>query len=301
MGYRWEQLPVGYRLRAEANGEVGKGEGKPDGEPGEKVVAVVHPSAEAAGFGRADAEGRLPEGRLVEACRGAGARYGLLAARGRFRLFDAESPAAVSEWLELDAETLAPESRPFFALLGPCYLAQDGFAELQQEARDYGVALWRRLDQRIRRSALPALAAGLERWAERADFDIGDEEQRQELEAASRTLLFRLLFLLYAESSGFLPVGNPIYRRKSATGLVHEAGATRERLASRSSALWSSFAILVRAMREGNPAWSVPAYNGDLFHPKHLPGAELLEKIELEDPAFARVAPPAGRLEIVGR
>ena len=174
---------------------------------------MIHPSAEAADFGRADPEGRLPEGRLVEACRRQGGRYGFLATRprghSRYRLFDAESPAAAFEWLGLDEKTLAPESRPFLSLLSPQSLAEGSLTVLQQEARDYGVRLWRRLDERVRQRALPALAEGFDRWAAQAGFDTADEERRRELEGPSLTLLFRLMFVLYAGSSHFLPVSNP--------------------------------------------------------------------------------------------
>ena len=276
LGYQSRQLQFGHLLCV-----------------GEKPVAVIHPSAEATEFGRADPEGRLPEGRLVEACRRKGVRYGILAARPhehwRYRLFDAESPAAASEWLELDEKTLTPESRPFLSLLSPGSLAEGGLAALQQEARDYGVRLWKRLDERVRQRALPALAEGFDRWAARAGFDTADEERRRELEGASLTLLFRLMFVLYAEGSHFLPVSNPLYRRKSLTALAQEAGETRDSLGAASTALWSSFSTLVGAMRSGNPAWGVPAYNGALFHPAKLAGAAVLERMALPDPQFAEV------------
>ena len=72
----------------------------------------------------------------------------------------------------------------------------------------------------------------------------------------------RLLFVLYAESSHFLPVDNETYQRHSLTELVAEAHKTKSRLSLDSTALWKSFTILVGALRAGNPAWGVPAYNG---------------------------------------
>ena len=54
-------------------------------------------------------------------------------------------------------------------------------------------------------------------------------------------------------------------------------------------------------MREGNPAWGVPAYNGALFHPSALEGAALLERIQLADPEFARVLIALGIDKVEGR
>ena len=62
-----------------------------------------------------------------------------------------------------------------------------------------------------------------------------------------------------------------------------------------STALWSSFATLVRALRYGNPAWGVPAYIGALFAAGDFEGAELLESVELGDPYFAAVLVAVGR------
>ena len=273
LGYSLERLPdQGWLARA-----------------GNTRAAVILPRAPGEDLAQLDGEGRPPEGRLVEICKKEGVPYGLLASGSRLRLFDARSSAATSEWIELDTEALVAEERPFLALLAPGYLAGDGLAEVQAEAREYGVRLWKRLDQRIRDEALPALAEGLDGWAARAGFDTTDEAERQDLEHASLTLLFRLMFLLYTESAGFLPMGNPVYRGVSLTALVAEARDTQEQLGQRSTALWSRFLTLVGAMREGNPAWGVPAYNGALFHPSALEGAALLERIRLADPEFARV------------
>ena len=270
-------------------------------EHGGAPVAVVLPRAPGEDFAQLDADGRPPEGGLVALCKERRIRYGLLASGGRMRLFDARSPAAISEWIEFDSDALLAEDRAFLALLSPPWLSGDGFRELQSEARDYGVQLWKRLDRRIRDKALPAVAKGLDGWAAEENFDAADETRRLELEHASLTLLFRLMFLLYAESAGYLPVGNPVYSNVSLTVLVREAWDTRKRLGPRSTALWSRFRTLVGAMREGNPAWDVPAYNGALFHPSALPGAALLEKIQLTDPEFGTVLAALGTDDDEGR
>lgn len=101
-------------------------------------AAVVHPKRHVRGLTRVGADGRLPEGLLLGDCIRQGARYGILAADGRFRLFDARSASAASEWLELDLRLLAPERRGFMALLGPEYLANGGLDELRAEAALFG-------------------------------------------------------------------------------------------------------------------------------------------------------------------
>lgn len=275
LGYHLEQLP--------ARGYLARCQGRP--------VAVVHPKNSARAFTRLDDQGRPPEGLLVRDCHSQGARYGLLAHEGRFRLFDAGS---TQEWLDLDIHLLGTERQPFLALLSPSYLSDNGFEELQAEARRFGAALRRRLDQTIRFQAFPALAAGLDQWVADHGENVEDDDQREELEKAALTLMFRLLFILYAESSAFLPMDNATYDSKSLTGLVAEAVASEDKLSHNSTALWSQFVMLVRAMRHGNPAWDVPAYNGALFAPSDFEGAELLERMELSDPHFARLLTAVG-------
>ena len=76
MGYRVQQLPErGYLLRA-------------DGAP----IAVVHPLNDPSHFSRLTANGELPEGMLLADCEKHGARWGLLAAGRRYRLFQRRPP-----------------------------------------------------------------------------------------------------------------------------------------------------------------------------------------------------------------
>ena len=285
LGYDIERLePRGYLLRL-------------SGSP----VAVVHPKADPREFMRLDDEGRPPEGVLAADCRACGARYGILACGNRYRLFDCDPAASTAEWLDFDARLLGDTRRAYLALLGPRYLAEGGLVDLQAEAQAFGSELRRRLDHTIRHEALPALAAGLERWALRTDADLDDDSFRQELQRAALTLLFRLLFVLYAESSRYLPTDDATYRRHSLAELVSEAQQTRDELSEASAGLWSGFGTLVRALRTGNPAWGVPAYNGALFSDAAFEGAALLEAVELDDPCFAEVLTAVGLDAQTGR
>ena len=273
---------LGYEIaRLEPRGYLARYEGRP--------VAVVHPKADARDFVRLDEAGRPAEGVLAADCRVRGARYGLLVCHNRYRLFDCDPSASTAEWLDLDAGLLGEARRPYMALLAPSYLADGRLAELQADAQAFGARLRRRLDHTIRQDALPALADGLERWARQQGIDLEGESERLELQRAALTLLFRLLFVLYAEGSRFLPFDDHTYRRRSLSTLVAEADQTRHRLSNASTALWSNFATLVRALRTGNPAWGVPAYNGSLFADSDFEGAELLDRLELDDPCFGTV------------
>ena len=286
----WRQIfaKLGYAVQQLPNrGHLARAEGAP--------VVVVHPKRSAAALSHADAHGRLPEGLLLEDCDAQGAPYGVLAHGGRFRLFDARSASPASEWLELDSRLLGGDRKPYLALLAPAYLADGGFAALRTEARNFGVALHKRLDRTIRQDALPALAEGMQRWARAAEIELDNDREREELEQAALTLVFRVVFILFCESAGHLLTGSRSYKPKSLSSLVREAHDSRPRLSPASSALWDGFMRLVRAMRNGNPASDVPAYNGPLFSARGFPGARLLERMELRDPEFAQVLVAVGQ------
>ena len=279
LGYALQQLPQrGYLVRF-------------DGKP----VALIHPKRRARDLARVDSQGRPPEGLLLSDCEAHGAQFGILAQGSRFRLFDARSASPASEWLEVDIRLLQEDRLSFLALLAPSFLANGGFAALRSEARNFGVALHKRLDRTIRQDALPALAVGMQSWARERGMNLSDDRERQELERAALTLVFRVVFILFCESAGHLPMGNSTYDKVSLSSLVREAHDTMSKLSSASSALWSGFVRLVRAMRDGNPAWDVPAYNGALFASRDFDGAELLERLELRDPDFAKVLVAIGQ------
>ncbi|MGQ0679836.1 MAG: Eco57I restriction-modification methylase domain-containing protein [Actinomycetota bacterium] len=62
-----------------------------------------------------------------------------------------------------------------------------------------------------------------------------------------------------------------------------------DKLSTGSSFLWDRFKLLVKAMRNGNPALGVPAYNGALFASDGFAGAGTLEVVEISDPDFAEI------------
>jgi len=281
---------LGYEVeRRPRRGFLARHDGRP--------IAVVHPVREAAEFSRLDADGRPPEGLLLNDCQADGAPFGILAAGTRLRLFEADPQvgSAASRYIDLDSFALQIDDFPFLALLAPEYLAEGEFAALQEEARNFGSSLRRRLDETIRQTVLPTLGRALGKWCADRGRDASADEIREELERAALTLVFRALFILYAESAGYLPMDNRSYRQASLTSLVYEAAESRDRLGRRSTSLWDRFVLLVRAMRTSNPAWGVPAYNGALFAADGFEGAATLEAASFADPDFATILVGLGR------
>ena len=164
--------------------------------------------------------GRPAEGLLASDCRRHGVRYGIMVSRDRYRLFDCDPSATTGEWLDLDADLLGEQNRPYLALLSPRYLAEGGLAELQTEAEAFGAELRKRLDHTIRQDALPALAEGLDYWTHQSGLDTSDDGHRAVLpgrhgERPTRSTLHRTALqqrILPRRNSGGVPNPGSVHR-----------------------------------------------------------------------------------------
>ena len=296
LGYKVEQLPMrGYLLRWE-----------------ESPVAVIHPLLSSELFNRLDENGKLPEGTLLADCERHGAAWGMLAAQGRYRLFE-RSPAvgaAASQHIEFDLGELRSQDRFYLGLLAPASLRSGGhFAEWSSEARDFGEELRRGLEERLIKDALPNIVRGLGVYLEERGADLNDQEQLKRIEEAALTLVFRFMFLLHTEARGYLPIGSAAYRPRSARQIAEDSRPSGTTFSSVSTQRWDRLRTLVRMIRVGDPSVGVPAYNGSLFAADGFPGSDLLEDSEISDnylaPALAAIAyvtdkPDAPGLDFAG-
>jgi len=146
-------------------------------------------------------------------------------------------------------------------------------------SRDYAKRLGERLKERIFVTIFPHLAQGfLEDRRQRLGLKKHPtEEELRDLLEATLTLLYRLLFLLYAESRDLLPIREAPYRQASLKKIkeeIAEQGGTadsevRDRLinaySDKETALYDRLTRLFQAMDKGDPTLNVPTYNGGLF------------------------------------
>jgi len=96
------------------------------------------------------------------------------------------------------------------------------------------------------------------------------EEERNEVFVSSVKLLYRCLFLFYAEARRLLPSEErhaDIYEPHSIQTLCREARKFRwnERSDTAGYDLWQQLKGLVQAVNEGDPSYGVMGYNGGLF------------------------------------
>ena len=112
------------------------------------------------------------------------------------------------------------------------------------------------------------------------DHNLRKQFSNNELAAAKETalkVLYRMWFLLYAESRNLLPVKHAKYRVASLIALRSRF----DDLASRpgDTDCWEHILQLFKFVRKGDLEHSVPQYNGDLFRfAREIDGAQIKNK-----------------------
>jgi type I restriction-modification system DNA methylase subunit len=146
-------------------------------------------------------------------------------------------------------------------------------------SREYAKRLGDRLKDRIFLTIFPHLAQGfLEDRKHRLGGKSPTEEELADVFEATLTLLYRLLFLLYAESRDLLPIREAPYQaasfKKIKDEIADKAGVAESEVAERLNKVYSAkdttlydrLCKLFQAMDKGDPILNVPTYNGGLFN-----------------------------------
>jgi hypothetical protein len=145
-------------------------------------------------------------------------------------------------------------------------------------SRDYAREV-ERLKPRVFYEVVPQLAAGFleDRKSRLGIRKAPTDAELEEIRAGTLTLLYRILFLLYAESRDLLPVREAAYYGLSLKRLKEEIAAAAtdaesqadaklaEQYTKRSLGLYGRLQELFRVMAQSRAAANVPTYNGGPF------------------------------------
>jgi TaqI-like C-terminal specificity domain len=179
---------------------------------------------------------------------------------------------------------LAPPGRGAGREGAACWL--DG---ILQGSREYAKRLGERLKDRIFLTIFPHLAQGflVDRKQRLDQNKEPTEEELADTFEATLTLLYRLLFLLYAESRDLLPIREAPYHAASLKKIkeeiagkagVAESGVPeclQKAYSPKETGLYDRLCRLFRAMDKGDSILNVPTYNGGLFNTSPLPSPPL--------------------------
>lgn len=149
-----------------------------------------------------------------------------------------------------------------------------------QGSRDYAKRLGDRLKDRVFFTIFPHMAQGfLEDRKQRLGVKKAPtREELDEVFEATLTLLYRLLFLLFAESRDLLPIREAPYQAASLKKIKEEiaekagvsesevADALKKAYSPKETGLYDRLGDLCQVLANGESVLNVPKYNGGLFN-----------------------------------
>ena len=249
-------------------------------------------------------------------------KWGLLCNGGTWRLYWQDARSRAEEFFELDLAGLlgvpgvqaeldgyTPEHglKLLFLLFNrAAFLAQTWDAEGRSfhayalnEARAYEEKVSQDLGARVFDDIFPALAQALaagDLHAAKEKTGYGHYTRQRytaayldEVREATLVLLYRLLFLFYAEDRRLLPVDEPGYRPYSVRQLredVRDKADAGGKWSTTMLRLWLALQGAFQLINEGEDTIGMPAYNGGLFDRARSP---LLERTRVFDNVLAPI------------
>jgi len=162
----------------------------------------------------------------------------------------------------------------------------------QAQARWYEEKVSQNLGQRVFDEVFPALANALIASDVQAVKDPKgryNREYLEELREAALVLLYRLLFVFYAEDRRLLPVTDSRYASYSLSELRDKAAQALDSgkaLSGTAATYWSVLDDLFLIISQGDDQVGMPAYNGGLFERTRAP---ILARVRVPDVRMARV------------
>jgi hypothetical protein len=200
-------------------------------------------------------------------------------------------------FLELSLDLLREGDAGYLWLLCSAHALSSGgsFAEILKNSEIFAADLGARLRERVYRDVVPGIARAL--VAARRLRNPSAERLRETYEMAL-LVLFRLLFVAYAEDKELLPFQRcSSYRSHSLKEMARrlQAAYGSGTPFEGEDFYWNEVNQLWKAVDRGNRTWSVPPYNGGLFVSDEdaTPGARALAGLSIADRDFA---PPLAAL-----
>ncbi len=228
-------------------------------------------------------------------------RWGILTNGARWRLYWAGARSISEEFLEIDlGRVLALDGAPdlfvddetrdhwlrvFAVMFGREAFLRTGSDQksfhdrARAEAAFYEERVAASLSRLVFDEVFPALARALAASAPEAPLD--------DVRDAALILLYRLLFLLYAEDRDLLPVSDNRYDDYALRPLRIEIGdrmSNGDTFSSTAAKVWSHVSDLSRIIDKGDSSVGIPPYNGGLFAGA---GSPLLATARIADDVMA--------------
>ena len=219
-------------------------------------------------------------------------RWGILTNGCVWRLYDHRARPRATSYFEANLqdalESGNEDSLRIFYLL----FRRDSFVPRQGATTSFievALAEGKRYEERVAQDLSGAVFENVFPSLIEALADATDQELLQVREAAF-TFLYRLLFILYAEDRGLLPVNDPRYDDYGLRKRVRDDIAKRteqgDNISAKATTYYDHLTTLCKIIDKGDASIGIPPYNGGLFAEDATP---LLGEVRLPDKAIAPI------------
>ena len=231
-----------------------------------------------------------------------GLPWGILTNGQQWRLYQAQSAHKLEVYYEVNLPTLLEANDPqaflyfyaFFrrAAFEPGPLSLDSILAASAEKA-------REISEQLREQVYDALRFVAQGFLDyKANGLQPSTETNKQIYDNSLILLYRLLFILYAEARNLLPVqDNTGYRRRYSLEAIKKEVVTllgESLILTNSGSLWARLKDLFAIINEGSPPLTVTTFNGGLFDAQRHP---FLEHYTVGDLSLCRAIDKLARVD----
>ncbi len=222
-----------------------------------------------------------PSFQIVNYLTGTGVDWGIMTNGRVWRLYYRLASSKATEFYEIDlVELLEKENitqfKYFWLFFRRAAFIRDAhernFLERVREGcTTYASVVGEHLKLLVFEEIFPLLAGGFVKECTARGEDVRRAEVSLRIYEATLSLLYKILFMFYAEARNLLPINNPDYRALSLTYKARRLAALCQRGAAfpqRINIIYDRLLNLFKLVDVGEPALGVPRYNGGLFDPQ---------------------------------
>ncbi|MBU4427121.1 MAG: hypothetical protein KKB35_10350, partial [Proteobacteria bacterium] len=211
-----------------------------------------------------------------------GVKWGILTDGRYWRIFERETAKRLDIFYEIDLEDLIEngsiEDFKYFYL----FFRRDAFPDFLEKVYKASVDYAEAVGEELKENVYKALKSLTQGFLSTPANKLKDTHLK-EIHDNSLILLYRLLFILYAEYRGLLPIGeNRLYTESYSLDSLKKGIAGRldkgEPIATSTYGYWNKLKELFEIINIGNSELGVPPYNGGLFDPEKY---DFLEKFRI--------------------
>ena len=231
-------------------------------------------------------------------------RWGILTNGARWRLYYAGARSVAEQFFELDLaavlgypddgqEWLGTDQRAHWLKVFWLVFGRDAFLPGAVDERTFherAIEEGRFHQERVAGTLSALVFEHVFPDLVRALAEADPEVPLPEVRDGALVLLYRLLFVLYAEDRDLLPVRDSRYYdyalREQVRGSIGRRKDQGDVFSAMAARYWSAFDDLCRAIDQGDASIGLPPYNGGLFDRKRTP---LLSRVRLSDAVMADV------------